>query len=148
MVNFKRVEGYAFRGDTRDPLKIKADGGFNPPATRTDDYYLDNNIIPNFCDYMKKRFGQDNIDQTALRNFIKANHGTGTTFIRYETWRAMLEQESMHLGRMVADEFLKGYISTSRSTRVAKRTPKAGAGSTSCTSKAPSCWANRTPTTG
>jgi hypothetical protein len=69
---------------------------------------------------MSQRFGEDNLDTVALRSFIKANKGTGMTFVRYQSWRAMMQQESMHLGRMIAHEFLKGYISTSRSTQVAK----------------------------
>jgi hypothetical protein len=120
MQEFKRVEGYAFRGDKRDPLTVRSKGGFHPPAVRTDDYYLDNVVIPNFQRYVKDRFGEDNLDVTAMRNYIKGSGASGMTFVRYECWRAMLQQEALHLGRMMASEFLKGYVSTTRSTSIAK----------------------------
>jgi hypothetical protein len=118
-LDFDRVKGYGFRGDSRPPLTIKAAGGFNPPKTRNDDWYIDNKIIPNFQDYMKERFGTD-IDARVMRDYIKGKGGDGITFVYYEVWRDMLEKESLHLGRMISDEFLKGYISTSRSTSIAK----------------------------
>jgi hypothetical protein len=120
MLEFDRVEGYAFRGDSRDPMTIKAHGGFNPPCTRTDDYYLDKAVIPNFKKYMKARFGVDNLDEAALKKHIQGSKAQGEVFVRYEFWRSLMQQQEMHLGRMIAEEFLKGYISTSRSTRVAK----------------------------
>jgi hypothetical protein len=122
---FKRLSGYAFRGDTRDPMTIKSQGGFKPPSTRTDDYYLDNAIIPNFKQYMKQRFGEDNLDGAALKTYIKGTGGKGMTFCHYECWRAMMQQEALHLGRMIASEFLKGFISTSRSTKISKSFAKA-----------------------
>jgi hypothetical protein len=120
MKEFQRVEGYAFRGDKRDPMTVKAHGGFMTPATRTDDYYLDMTVIPNFKIYMKNRFGEDNLDEAALRKYIKGGGSAGLMFIRYECWRAMMQQESLHLGRMIASEFLKGYTSTTRATSIAK----------------------------
>jgi hypothetical protein len=41
-------------------------------------------------------------------------------FVEYEIWRAILKNEELHIGRMVADEFLKGYISTSRDVTIAR----------------------------
>jgi hypothetical protein len=44
----------------------------------------------------------------------------GKVFVEYEIWRAILGSEKFHIGRMVADEFLRGYISTSRDVRKAR----------------------------
>src|SRR5262249_22765763 len=107
-LDFDRVKGYGFRGDSRPPLKIKEAGGFNPPNTRNDDWYIKNKIIPNFQQYMKERFGTD-IDASVMEAYIKGKGGDGINFVYYEVWRDMLEKESLHLGRMMADEFMKGY---------------------------------------
>jgi hypothetical protein len=122
MLKFGRVEGIGFRGDTRDPATIKAYGGFKTPCSRTDDYYLDNAIIPNFKIYLTERFGAgaDLIDEAALKTYIQGHKTEGELFVRYEFWRAMMKKEELHLGRAIANEFLKGYTSSSRSTVIAK----------------------------
>ena len=106
-----------FRGDTRGPVElIQTAGGFYPPSTRTDRYYIENGIYPYFATYMKKRYDREiskvdflsAVDQSTSPDAVKI-------FVDYMMWRKITEGESMHLGRMVAHECLKGYISTSRS---------------------------------
>src|SRR5207253_2373019 len=50
----ERVNAYTFRGEkSRSPTDIQAAGGFHPPITRADQYYVDNCIYPVFQSYMK-----------------------------------------------------------------------------------------------
>lgn len=52
--------------------------------------------------------------------YIKGQGPKGNIFVEYEIWRAILDAEKFHIGRMVDDEFLRGYISTSRDVKVAR----------------------------
>ena len=40
--------------------------------------------------------------------------------INFCMWRALADREAMHVGRMLASEALKGYVSTTRAANVAK----------------------------
>jgi len=113
----ERVNAYAFRGDKRHPRLIKAANGFHPPSTRTDNAYV-GVIATRFAKYMKSRFGQD-VEQSEIEQYIRGKGQAGRVFTEYEVWRSILKGEELHLGRMTADEFLKGYISTSRSASIA-----------------------------
>lgn len=115
MREIERVNAYTFRGDTRDPSQIKAAGGFSPPSTRTDASYT-KLIATRFCDYMEKRYGKT-VDPTEVTRYISGQGQRGERFVEYEIWRAILDSEKMHIGRMAADEFLKGYVSTTRDPR-------------------------------
>lgn len=55
--DLERISAYTFRGDTREPHEVMKQGGFNPPATRTDESYLKNTIYELFIGYMARRFG-------------------------------------------------------------------------------------------
>src|SRR5262249_17961947 len=112
-----RVNAYVFRGDKRRPTDIRAAGGFFPPSSRTDDAYL-SVIADRFIGYIKSRFGKDVVADDVIR-YIKGQGPAGKVFVEYEIWRAILDSEKFHIGRMVADEFLRGYISTSRNVRTA-----------------------------
>jgi hypothetical protein len=117
----KRVNGYTFRGDTRDPLTIEKANGFQPPITRTDQQYVDNVIFPMFQSYMKRRFQMDvSKDQFERVYKEKVQPNEKMVLHNFFVWRSMVENEAYHLGKMLADETLKGYISTSRAVTVAK----------------------------
>ncbi len=118
----QRVSAYTFRGDKRNPAAIFAAKGFNPPISRTDQFYIDEVIYPEFKGYLERRF-----NKTITRaDFDRAYNQTITVesdrklIHNYFVWRALLEDESYHAGRMLAKETLKGYISTSRACTVAK----------------------------
>jgi len=118
-----RVNAYTFRGDTRAPRAIAQAGGFGPPITRTDEYYVDRVVKPAFKSYMKRRFDEDVSDADftrAINQVAPANSAQRHVLNNYFVWRALTENESFHLGRMLADEALKGYISTTRAVAVAR----------------------------
>ncbi len=121
MLSINRVVAYCFRGDSRDHTAIKAAGGFFPPSTRNDRKYLEETVFPHFRDYMKRRFGFDiplSIFMHAVTNSMDVS--TRNLFLEYSLWRALVATEELHLGRMLANEALKGYISTSRAVTTAK----------------------------
>jgi len=124
----ERINAYAFRGDTRNPNVIKAASGFTPPSSRTDAYYVENGMYPQFASYMERRF-QIKIDK---QTFLDAYNKTVTSdeakrvMMSFSIWRALADAEALHAGRMVANEALKGYISTTRAVSVAKHFAKAG----------------------
>jgi hypothetical protein len=113
-----RTNAVTFRGDTRAPYEvIVKQGGFHPPNSRTDRYYLENNIYEAFADYFRRRYGGDKLDkQFFLQTVDKtlATEGHKVLLVDYMMWRKICEGESMHLGRMASNECLKGYISTAR----------------------------------
>ena len=83
---------------------------------QTDRYYLENNIFDAFAKYLDERY-----KRTLTKNdFLRAVDASAPSsddkklLVDYMMWRKISEGESMHLGRMVANECLKGYISTSR----------------------------------
>ena len=114
----ERVNAYVFRGDKRSPKSIWNAGGFQPPSARTDDAYV--KVIANkFADYMQKRYGQ-NVQEDDVVQYIKRKGQGGMVFAEYEMWRAILKGEEMNIGRMVStDEFMRGFISTTRSVQKA-----------------------------
>ncbi len=128
----ERFTGYAFRGDGRDPGTIKAAGGFKTSSTRTDDHFIKNNVYGHFCGYMQRRFQKDLKATMSADQFLQiVNQSTKTpeareVFNLYTTWRMLAKSEELHLGRMLADETLKAYISTTRAVPVAKGFAKSG----------------------
>jgi hypothetical protein len=123
MEQLPRVNGYTFRGDSRAPGLVAKAGGFTPPITRTDAYYVENVIKPTFKSYMKRRYGQDVSDADftkAINQAAPANSAERHVLSNYFVWRVMVQNEAFHVGRMLADEALKGYISTSRAVLVAR----------------------------
>jgi hypothetical protein len=54
-----------------------------------------------------------------------ANSDERRVLVNYFAWRSMTNYEAFHLGRMLADETLKGYISTTRAVTVARKFAKA-----------------------
>ncbi len=121
MLTIDRVVAYCFRGDTRDYNGIKTAGGFFPPSTRNDQSYLEGAVFENFQAYMSRRWNVDvdlKLYKKAIQNSMDAD--ARQLFIEYSTWRALVATEEMHLGRMLANEVLKGYISTTRAVTTAK----------------------------
>jgi hypothetical protein len=48
-----------FRGDTRSPLNVVVKArGFHPPISRTDRYYLENNVYEAFENYLSRRYSR------------------------------------------------------------------------------------------
>ena len=121
MLDLKRVIAYGFRGDKRDPGTIRAAGGFHPPATRQDDHYLYGAVFEQFKDYLQKRYNKT-ITLDEYKNALSKAMDTQSRelFLEYSIWRAIIGQEALHLGRMLANEALKGYISTTKAVTVAK----------------------------
>jgi hypothetical protein len=124
--NLERCSGYFFRGDRRDPDAIKSAGGFYPPASRRDDAYIKGVVYEQFRGYLKRRFNKDlkatmNEDQflAVVRETVRTEDAK-ETLLFYTVWRAIVKREEMHVGRMLADEALKAYISTTRALTVAK----------------------------
>lgn len=112
-----RINAVTFRGDTRPPISvIQGAKGFFPPNTRTDRYYLEKNIYEAFAEYVNRRY-QRALTQT---DFLRAVDATAPgvddkrLLVDYLMWRQVCEHEAAHMGRMVSNEVLKGYISTSR----------------------------------
>jgi hypothetical protein len=117
-----RVNAYTFRGDHgRTPRDIEKAGGFHPPVTRTDSYYVNNFIYPRFSGYMQRRFNVDISKEQFARIYAQkvVLPEDRLAMRNYFVWRSLVEQESHHVVRMVADETLMGYISTSSSIGVA-----------------------------
>jgi len=126
MTKLERISAYTFRGDTRNPDQIRAVDGFFPPATRTDDYYLKKKVYEFFQKYMLARWQVDISSRltpdefvTMVKNTTKSEDNEDLWY-QYTIWRALAQAEELHLGRMLAEETLKGYISTSRAVAVAK----------------------------
>ena len=113
----KRTNAVAFRGDTRPPIEVISNqNGFNPPNSRTDRFYLENNIFNAFDSYSKRRFQRPVDKGDFLRAVDSAVPAAADQklLVDYLMWRKITEREAVHLGRMVENECLKGYISTAR----------------------------------
>lgn len=121
---FNRVNAFTFRGETshRKPADVRGANGFNPPVTRTDDWYIENKVAPEFTSYMKRRFAMDVDTATFLTAYrrVSVDPEARTLLAHFLLWKGLLEAESLHLGRMLANELMKGYISTTREINVAK----------------------------
>lgn len=119
--NFKqipRTNAVTFRGDKRTPREvINLYGGFDPASSRTDRFYLENNLYHGFNGYLQRRFQR----QLSKADFLKAVDSSAPSpddkkmLVDFLMWRQILKREEAHLGRMVSTECEKGYISTSRS---------------------------------
>jgi len=115
----KRTNAVTFRGDSRDPNEIlRAMKGFGPPNSRTDSHYIEWNIFDAFSDYLSRRYGRKlTIDRKKFTELVLAAvpaRDEQSLLIDYMMWRKITDKEAIHLGRMVENECLKGYISTSR----------------------------------
>ena len=121
-----RVQAYTFRGDTRNPKAIKNASGFSPPITRTDAYYMETVIYKQFSQYLHSKMGTS-ISYADFQKCVNRSMDPAlrTVFVHYGIWRACVEHEALHLGRMLAEEALKGFISTSRAMTIAKGFAKA-----------------------
>ena len=114
----KRTNAVTFRGDSRPPREVINEmGGFTPPISRTDRYYIENNLYNAFSDYLERRYDR----KLGKDVFLRAVDAAAPTaedqklLVDYMMWRKLTEREAVHLGRMVENECQKGYISTSRS---------------------------------
>lgn len=115
--DIERTNAVAFRGDTRPPLEvIYKCGGFGPPISRPDRYYLENNVFDAFGSYLKRRYGCALSKSDFLRALDTAapSEADKRLLVDYMMWRKICEREAFHMGRMVENECLKGYVSTSR----------------------------------
>lgn len=117
-----RVNAYTFRGDTRTPAEVKADGGFAPSITRKDWRFVKGSLYNEFQSYMKRRFNRAIDQDTFLAIYCKIARSDEerNLMFNYAVWRELAKAESIHMGRMLANEALKSYISTTRCTAVAK----------------------------
>lgn len=115
----QRTNAVTFRGDSRSPLRVISEAhGFYPPNSRKDDDYLENNIVVAFQDYISRRYQDIPPDPKKILDAIKAvavSPEAKKLVVDYMMWRKITEGEAIHLGRMVQNECLKGYISTARS---------------------------------
>ncbi len=113
----KRVNAVTYRGDTRAPAEvISRCQGFYPPNTRTDQYYLEHGIYDGFSDYLQRRY-QRTLTLDEFRQAVRSaapSEEDKKLIVDYMMWRKICEREAVHLGRMVSNECLKGYISTAR----------------------------------
>lgn len=122
MRDIPMVSAYGFRGDGRPPSAIQASQGFRPPITRTDQSYVQKTMFPIFQTYLKNKTGQD-IALDQFEAIVRATLPSGQDqriVAYYGLWRALVDRESLHLGRMLASEDMKGYISTTKAVQVAK----------------------------
>jgi hypothetical protein len=113
--DIKRKNAVTFRGDSRSPHQVIVKcGGFYPPNTRTDRDYLKDTVYPAFNSYLSRRY-KVQIKENDFFRIVDQNLMTGEDkqlFIDYMMWRQITEREAGHLGRMVDNECLKGYVST------------------------------------
>jgi len=113
----ERTNAVTFRGDSRDPKAIiRVFKGFGPPNSRTDAYYLENNVYEAFKWYLNQRYKRD-LTQKEFLNALREAAPTmkqQSLLVDYMMWRKITDKEAVHLGRMVENECLKGYISTAR----------------------------------
>jgi|GEM_PF-2124524 len=124
----ERVNAYTFRGDRRTPREVEAAKGFFPPISRTDQHYVETVVYPKFAEYLRRRVQmQLSLDQfQRVYGQATANPQDRDVLKLYFSWRAMVETESHHIGRMTASEILKNYISTSKDIGKAKQFAKEG----------------------
>ena len=125
MLSIKKVKAFTFRGvrSWGNPNQIKGSGGFHPNATRDDDLYLNppqGPVFLAFQEYMKRRHNKTITESDYTAAITQRSLQFKRLFIEYSLWRALLKGEEMHLGRMLANELLKGYISTTKAISVAK----------------------------
>jgi len=124
----ERVNAYTFRGDTRSPQAIQACDGFQPPVTRTDQFYVEDTIYPEFARYMRKRYGMEVTKAqfyAAYRQTV-TNRDERLVMNGFFAWKSMVDNEAYHVGRMLANETLKGFVSTTKAIPVAKGFAKPG----------------------
>jgi hypothetical protein len=119
------INAFTFRGDTRPPELIRADGGFLPAYKRTDDAYKAA-TAERFYEFMSRREGLT-LDEEDKHAFIQAVIGfindqgkDGKLFCEYHYWMTVLEQQQMHLVAMTNDPFHKAFVSTTRDIRTAR----------------------------
>jgi hypothetical protein len=113
-----RTNAVTFRGDSRTPYEVITRAkGFFPPISRTDQYYLHNNLCGEFQLYLKRRYNRVLKDEDFVRAVSTApiTDEDKALLVDYLMWRKITEREAVHLGRMVENECQKGYISTARS---------------------------------
>ncbi len=126
VTEFEQVSAYSFRGDTRPPDAIHAANGFHPPASRTDDSYMEL-IAKEFYQFMTRREGLT-LDEPLRSAFIREVVGylraqpptDRKLFAEFHFWKTILDKEQMHLRGMTTDPLLKAYVSTTREVRVAR----------------------------
>jgi hypothetical protein len=124
MNDIRRMNAYTFRGDARGPALI-LQTGFEPSAMRDDDGFLKGNIYNYFKEYFKVRFQMElpaHVTPEYFLNMVREQFPTvedREILVHYFYWRKLCEREQFHLGRMVAHECLKYYVSTTRSLKTA-----------------------------
>lgn len=123
MLDLKREIAFTFRGDSRSPQDMKTVyKGFQPNSARNDQMYLHNQVFEAFASYLQRGYQkQITLDQfkDALSKAMSDPQST-RLFVEYASWRMLIKSEEMHIGRMLANEVLKGYISTTKAVPVAK----------------------------
>jgi hypothetical protein len=124
MNQLERINAYSFRGDKRNPIAIKGANGFQPPVTRQDRPYIEGAVYEQFSSYLLRRFNMNLSKQDFLRAYdtddATRSEWEKHVFLNFTVWRALADREAMHVGRMLAEQALKGYTSTSKAVPVAK----------------------------
>jgi len=124
----ERTNAVTFRADGRRPYDILVkkpppgwEPGFNPPISRAlskDPFYLKNNIFNAFKEYLKRRYDRDiGVDQVTFVAAVNKELVTPEAqalVYEYLVWLSITKKQSAHLGRMLENEALKEWISTSR----------------------------------
>jgi hypothetical protein len=98
----KRISCFAFRTDTRDPVKIYAAGGFLPGVTRTDQ------------SYMAKK------DPTAHREVSELAKEIDDSRTDPQKYLELMQRHYAHLEKFLGDQTFKAFISTTKSIALAK----------------------------
>lgn len=120
---FERVNAYTFRGDSRGMNDIAACGGFGVSSARNDERFLKGSVYDKFEAYCLGRGIPFHLTRDQFCATVKETLATTSQrdiLIDYMVWREMVKTEEKHLGRMMANEVLRSYISTSRCVEVAK----------------------------
>ena len=121
---FRRVNAYTFRGDRRNPTVLASAHGFHPSSTRTDDDFIKRSVFPKFRDYLQRRGTPlpADMDEQRFCGIVKGtlSKDVQRVLVDFLAWREIARSEEKHLGRMIADETTRAYVSTSRSIGVAK----------------------------
>lgn len=133
----KTISAYTFRGDRREVIDIKRANGFAPPSERTDTHFM-NLIASRFIKYMETHHHEqysdaikEKIKEHIIQNDRMPDRATlvrsagfvpalRRAYTEYEGWRDVLKDSRLNIKNMVCDEFLRGFVSTSRSVHVAQ----------------------------
>lgn len=140
-LSLPRINGYAFRGDNRPPSSIKAAGGMHPGATR-DDYYQYVLEQIELADLESKLKVMD--PSTQVYNELMSKKGSILISLRnksyidkdYKPWTSIgghlgpETSSALNLLVYIRLQFMGGWVSLSKSLKIAKNFATGGGGTT------------------